>query len=306
MARHKTVVVKCSVQDAIESAGNEVAELAEEMVSWRDNLEDKLSHTDKYTQVNEAADALENADLSSLADTLVQALEAAEEESEFRDGCREHVVGTPCGRCQWDGRPRHRPGWHSVVVFDPPQLSEKRPGQFWLGKIGGKDRYADGYGGVPNVTTVLNFQAEVTRVRADNDRVGDVCDNIPARWPDSPAVKPLPGLAEVTGKEITYTEAQAYKGKSLSRADRLDNALTGARYAIDEIKAALAAAKHVETVQDAIAGDADAIAAAGGGEELPIDESVEERLEAIEEALTEFEGAVDDLLGNVEFPGMYG
>lgn len=49
-----------SILGAVEGFYNDIEELASEMGEWRDNLEDKFSQTEKYSNVSECADALEN------------------------------------------------------------------------------------------------------------------------------------------------------------------------------------------------------------------------------------------------------
>lgn len=56
----KTEPRSCSVEDALSNAFGEIESLHEEMESWKDGLEEKLSHTPKYEQVSEACDVLEN------------------------------------------------------------------------------------------------------------------------------------------------------------------------------------------------------------------------------------------------------
>lgn len=53
------VLVECCLGDAASEAFGELQSLAEEMGSWRDGLEEKFSHTEKYERVSSAADALE-------------------------------------------------------------------------------------------------------------------------------------------------------------------------------------------------------------------------------------------------------
>lgn len=60
MAKRKIVKIEATIPEAFENARGEVDCLMEEMNEWRDNMEEKLSHTDKYEQVSECADALEN------------------------------------------------------------------------------------------------------------------------------------------------------------------------------------------------------------------------------------------------------
>jgi uncharacterized protein Yka (UPF0111/DUF47 family) len=51
----------CGAFSQIEEAASEIADLADEMVNWRDNMSGtNLESTDKYSRVEEAADALES------------------------------------------------------------------------------------------------------------------------------------------------------------------------------------------------------------------------------------------------------
>jgi hypothetical protein len=57
-----TFPVESTVGGAFENGKNDVRELAEEMGSWRDNMQGTaLENTGKYSEVEEAADALESA-----------------------------------------------------------------------------------------------------------------------------------------------------------------------------------------------------------------------------------------------------
>lgn len=65
MAKHRQRIEtppprKISVVDAVSEAWSEIESLAEEMQTWRDNMEEKLSHTDKYGRVSECAETLES------------------------------------------------------------------------------------------------------------------------------------------------------------------------------------------------------------------------------------------------------
>lgn len=60
MSRHKQQREQTTIGDAISTAFTELELLAEEMREWADNMEEKLSHTERYEQVSEAADTLEN------------------------------------------------------------------------------------------------------------------------------------------------------------------------------------------------------------------------------------------------------
>lgn len=59
-SKYKAKTEEFSVADAVSMANDEVAQLAEEMREWADNLEGgNLGHTDKAQRVAEAADTLE-------------------------------------------------------------------------------------------------------------------------------------------------------------------------------------------------------------------------------------------------------
>lgn len=49
-----------SIADAVSEAFGDFSGLGEEMRSWADSMEEKLSHTEKYDRVNTTADTLEN------------------------------------------------------------------------------------------------------------------------------------------------------------------------------------------------------------------------------------------------------
>lgn len=66
LAKSPIPSVDRSEYDAIELS--EVESLLEEMESWRDNMEDRLSHTQKYEEVSDCCDTLE-----SLKDALEEA-----------------------------------------------------------------------------------------------------------------------------------------------------------------------------------------------------------------------------------------
>lgn len=56
---YKSVDYSSDVAGAIGDAYSEFQSLRDEMSEWRDSLEDKLSHTQKYEEVSSAADALD-------------------------------------------------------------------------------------------------------------------------------------------------------------------------------------------------------------------------------------------------------
>jgi len=90
----KTLISKFSALDS-----SDLSTLKEEIETWRDNMEEKLSHTPKYEEVSECADELDNAisEIDSLSapeissgctrDDLVTALE------ECRDAIDNAVSG---------------------------------------------------------------------------------------------------------------------------------------------------------------------------------------------------------------------
>ena len=101
-------------------------------------------------------------------------------------------------------------------------------------------------------------------------------------------VEPIAEFVELSQRELKYTEAQAYKGKSLSRQDRLGNAAGALRLALDETREAVESYREAHKDEDADAST--------------------ERSDLVDEIATaadELETALDDLDG-VEFPGMYG
>lgn len=59
MTKVKYTSVTTTIEGAIADAYSELQELRDEMNEWRDSLEERFSHTDKYSQVSDAADALD-------------------------------------------------------------------------------------------------------------------------------------------------------------------------------------------------------------------------------------------------------
>lgn len=66
----KPVEVTTTVDAVVDEAFSEFEGLAEEMRSWSDNMEEKLSHTEKYERVSEAADTLENINRPDVGEKL--------------------------------------------------------------------------------------------------------------------------------------------------------------------------------------------------------------------------------------------
>jgi len=58
--KFKTVDHASPIDGIIDDAESGREELASELREWADNMEERMSHTEKYEQVSEAADALEN------------------------------------------------------------------------------------------------------------------------------------------------------------------------------------------------------------------------------------------------------
>lgn len=75
----RTRTLQTSVAAAIPDALSEIESLRDEMQEWADNMEEKLSHTEKYERVREAADALESAvtdvDVPEFADQTISCVE---------------------------------------------------------------------------------------------------------------------------------------------------------------------------------------------------------------------------------------
>lgn len=68
--RYKTTTHTSTVRSAVEDGIMELQSLQEEMEFWKDGLEEKLSHTEKYSQVEEASDLLSNAQEVDVPDSV--------------------------------------------------------------------------------------------------------------------------------------------------------------------------------------------------------------------------------------------
>lgn len=73
----KYTEVKGTVGDAISAGFSELEELGQEMREWADNVEEKLSHTEKYERVNECAETLEGFDEVEVADSVLNELDCS-------------------------------------------------------------------------------------------------------------------------------------------------------------------------------------------------------------------------------------
>lgn len=91
MAKRKTIRRETSLDGAVADGISECESLRDEMTEWRDNLEEKLSATQKYSDVSECADALDNALNSNqpeLPDTFPAGLEDKVTWTEFHTYAR--------------------------------------------------------------------------------------------------------------------------------------------------------------------------------------------------------------------------
>lgn len=70
MAKLVSTTQKTTIGGAIEEAFSEIESLRDEMTEWRDNMEERLSHTEKYERVSECADALDNVREIDVPDSL--------------------------------------------------------------------------------------------------------------------------------------------------------------------------------------------------------------------------------------------
>lgn len=79
----------------LEMAASDVQALTEEMEEWQGNMEGaNMEHLPKYEQVTECVSGLQDADLATYVETLVDALGAAEQHGFACNESIEHVVST--------------------------------------------------------------------------------------------------------------------------------------------------------------------------------------------------------------------
>jgi hypothetical protein len=292
MAKGKHIKIETTVENALSAAGSDVNDLKDEMDSWRDGMEDKFSSTEKYERVSEAADGLENADLESHCEALVTALQELSEGRPFVAGCPEHVVGTPCPlvkKCSWKGEMHKRSNWgrQTVIRHNPPQKKTQTWEQgskkvkkttTYFGSIGNQYWCVD-EPSTPKEREETQAAFEIAAKKAEEENLRIDTPFIPARIANVPETFPVAGLEDLCDAKVSYVEFQPYKGKGLSRANRLGNAITAAQAAIEVVQAKLEEA---------------------GGD--PRDEG---RIRTATDAVEEVESAIGELEG-IEFPGMYG
>lgn len=289
MAKGKHVKIETTVEDALSAAGSDVNDLKDEMESWRDSLEDKFSSTEKYERVSEAADGLENADLESRCEELVTALQELSEGSPFVAGCPEHVVGTPCPlvkKCDWKGKMHKRSDWGKQTVqrFDPPK--KWHDDELYFGNVGNEYWcFKKSASAQTRAEVKTAFEAAAKKAEEENLRIDTPF--VVARIADVPETFPVARLEALCEAKVSYVEFQPYKGKGLSRADRLGNAITALQAAIEVLRQKLE--EKTGSAEPAVEGDG------------PDDERIGE----VSTAIDEIENAIGELEG-VEFPGMYG
>lgn len=287
----KTISLTASIEEAL-GYGPEIASLQEEMESWRDALEDKLSHTDKYQAVSEAADTLENSELESRCDDLITKLNELAEGSPFVAGCPEHVVGRKCRRCKWDGVAKKPYGAKKIVeAHEPPEKVVRDWGAdkgetylvFGLIRSGNMtESYEIREGARPTLIEEMKKRFATACATAKEENLRLETPVIPSRIEDVAEVLPLKTFEGICNRKVSWTELQAYKGKSLSRSDRLGNATSAIRAAVEAVR---------EAIEAAVKGGA-------------ADEE-DDRVSVVKDALDEVESGLDEV-ESVEFPGMYG
>jgi len=298
--RGKITTERADPIGALEVAGNELADLADEMRSWADSMASaNMDHLEKYEQVESAADALENAELSTKVEALSQAIDTAIEGQEGHAECPTHQWGVQCQACGWSGNAT------SLVLVPPenyrvkthPDPTVERPMRLVVGELYGYVPHTFGSskrrliifnaswksGEVPPPGVVeAKLAAMEARQAMEERRLRR--HKPPEGRGFEPAIEPLPGFPELMNATVTWHEFHPYGKKATSRSDRFGNALEAAR-------AGLGAVEHVLANIKIEAGD----------EETP----ELELLEAIREAYQECQEAVSELQDGVEFPGMY-
>jgi hypothetical protein len=285
----KWVKQEAGAVEAIENGISEIESLKDEMSEWRDNMEDKLSGTQKFEDVSQCADDLDTGHdgLQSALDELQEAITSLEG-SPFKAGCPEHVPGTPCKRCDWKGivrKPSYEP---TLEIHETPKLIKSLGGGQLL-----VARLQISVWEVYYFTVDPGASAEeiakdlaTARERFAKDHADWAADNapdklIPARLPDEPEVLPMDALDDISDTKATWQDWSAYGRKSISRADRLSNASSAVTAGLEAIRERC--------------------------ESYNTDDSTEsdERVDAVLSVLEDLESALGELEG-VEFPGMYG
>lgn len=257
MSKGKYIECKGPLLSVLEDAGSSIEELRDEITEWRDNLSSgNMEHLPKYEEVSECADTLESAEAEAVLSKLVDALTDASEGAPFKAGCPPHVFGKPCKRCKWHGRPGSARTIPPLTIHDPPRRQAGwRPGDVRLLCAEYRDGCSTGIWSLdykageelpsPEQLQALiaseheqarrHWWAEAEKIDRSNERALTPPDRIP----DSPEVPPNAELQALLAKELSWKEFRKYGRKSLSRADRLGNALTPLRLALEELGAAV-------------------------------------------------------------------
>lgn len=272
----KSTTSTSTILGAIEDAAAVVADLLDEMTTWRDNMSSaNMEHLPKYDEVNETVDLLEAADMESRADSLRDAVEQLAEGRAFVAGCPEHVEGQRCKRCKWDGVPAPLVEIAPLVEFYPPKESDWTDTLTVASLLHGTctSTWTVVHGAAPETIAYEREQArrrwwkEATELARRNDnRLGH-------RLEDIPELPPFPGLEDIEEKTVTFSVT---KKRRMSRAARLDEGTT-------MLEAALAA---LHAIVDGI-------------------DDPEDRLSELQPAMDDLQESLDEL-SNVCFPGMFG
>lgn len=276
MAKGKHIQLEGTILEALGNA-SEFEELRDEMTQWRDNMEGtNLENGEKYQLVSEAADSLENAEVSEKATKLEEAIEEALEGKAFKAGCPEHVEGHKCPRCKWNGkRRRYNQEKPELILHDEPA---KRFEYLVWAVLREGCCYTTWRTDHTKEEAHAKAQAAYDRL-IERREEWEANNAIPKRIPDEPEVEPCELVAEsIEGVKVTWHEFRKYgkRAMNLSRSDRMGNAISGIQAGIEAIKEALE--EHREE-----------------------DERVAEIMDAVEE----LEGAIEECEG-IEFPGMFG
>lgn len=284
--------------DAIESGAEEIVELADEMRSWYDNMPENFQNGERGEAVNEAADTLEGCDIESRASALTDAIEACEGMAEIT-GCPEHVLGTACTVCGWNGE--------AITGHKWPVLKEYEEGStgFYNGYVG-RVEYAGSASPVSYVDEwtwrkQTQSEREITRREIPAEQIEKARQKLRKLWWEraehcqeqrerfarkhpNAVPKRRAHQAEIVGVE-GFSEAaralqiQLHCGKRRpSRRDRLDGALEGIRVGCEALTGLI-----------------------GEHPEWKSDERIQDVVAACEELLS----SVEECDG-VEFPGMFG
>lgn len=301
MARkHKVVTVETDLAGAL-AAGSDVEELKDEMESWRDNMADRFSSTEKYDRVDEAANALADLDADRKVDDLVDALGLAADGKAEVPGCPQHVPGRKCRRCRWNGKEKTRGRVRKIVRHDPPLVEESMTETTLNGSDKGKVRtyrieiYATVDGSERYSSLVGHTRATTERRLAAIERENEwnAILVVPERLPAEPGVPSIPEFAGIMEVAVSYS---SFRKSRMSRADRAGLAAAALGAAVEVVKGRCLSVKEVlearllaDMSAPTVRADRDALRRVG---------EIEDLADEVEQVCTE--------LADVDFPGMYG